>query len=165
MGFLGALLGLMMASWAASGPQKPTKNEGFLRFLKMQLVCSLKLLMALLGSSCLPFRPIWPQDGLQNCPKNGPKMAPERRPKKDPKNDETCAQNGPQNGSQNGPKMGPKRSWGFLGSKTAPRQPKKAPRELQESLRQPLERPKRAPREPRELQESPRELRQSFKRA
>ena len=26
---LGALLGLMMASWGASGPQKPTKTEGF----------------------------------------------------------------------------------------------------------------------------------------
>ena len=162
---LGALLGLMMASWGASGPQKPTKTEGFLRFLKMQLVCSLKLLMALLGSSCLPFRPIWPQNWLQNGPKNGPKMVPKRSPKKDPKNDEKCAQNGPQNGPKNGPKMGPKRSWGFLGSKTAPRQPKKAPRELQESLRQPLERPKRAPREPRELQESPREPRESSKRA
>ena len=63
---LGVLLGLMMASWAASGPQKPTKTEGFLRFLEMQLVCSLKLLMALLGSSCLPFGRIWLQNGLQN---------------------------------------------------------------------------------------------------
>ena len=56
---LGALLGLMMASCAASGPQKQSKTEGFLRFLKMQLVCSFKLLMALLGSSCLPLRPSW----------------------------------------------------------------------------------------------------------
>ena len=69
---LGALLGLMMASCAASGPQKPSKTEGFLRFLKMQLVCSFKLLMALLGSSCLPFGPSWLQNGLQN----GPKMVP-----------------------------------------------------------------------------------------
>jgi len=38
----------------------------------MQLVCSFKLLMALLGSSCLPFGPIWLQNGLQN----GPKMVP-----------------------------------------------------------------------------------------
>ena len=70
LGLLGALLGLMMASWAASGPQKPSKTEGFLRFLKMQLFWSLKLLMALLGSSCPLLRPIWSQNAPQNEPQN-----------------------------------------------------------------------------------------------
>ena len=68
----------------------------------MQLVCSFKLLMALLGSSCLPFGPIWLQNGLQNGPKmvpkwlqklvqkmipkmmkKGPKMDPKMNPKMD----------------------------------------------------------------------------------
>ena len=51
-GLLGPLLGLLRLSSEASGPQKHEKTEGFSRFLKMQLFWSLKLLMALLGSSC-----------------------------------------------------------------------------------------------------------------
>ena len=67
----------------------------------MQLVCSLKLLMALLGWSCLPFRPIWLQNGLQNGPKiiskwlqKGSKRGPQKSPKMCPKWTPKWAQNG-----------------------------------------------------------------------
>ena len=63
---LGAFLGLLRLSWGASGSQKPTKNGGFLRFLEMSLFGSLKLLMALLGTSCALLGPIRCQNGPQN---------------------------------------------------------------------------------------------------
>ena len=49
---LGSLLGSLEALLGGLRTQKPSKTGGFLRFLKMQLFGSLKLLMALLGSSC-----------------------------------------------------------------------------------------------------------------
>ena len=70
---LGSLLGPLEALLEASGPQKPRKTEGFLRFLKMQLFGSLELLMALLGSSCPLLGPIWSQNGSKMGPKSGPK--------------------------------------------------------------------------------------------
>ena len=63
---LGAFLGLLRLSWEASGSQKPKKTLGFLRFLKMSLFGSLKLLMALLGTSCPLLGPVWCQNGPQN---------------------------------------------------------------------------------------------------
>ena len=63
---LGRLLGFLRLSWEASGSQKPTKNEGFLRFLEMSLFGSSKLLMALLGTSCGLLGPIRHQNGPQN---------------------------------------------------------------------------------------------------
>ena len=73
----GAFLGLLRLSWDASGSQKPTKNEGFLRFLEMSPFGSSKLLMALLGTSCGLLGPIrrqnGPQNGAQKCSKRGPK--------------------------------------------------------------------------------------------
>ena len=86
---LGAFLGLLRLSWDASGSQKPTKNEGFLRFLTMSLFVSSKLLMALLGSSCGLLGPIrrqnGPQNGAQKWSKRGPKQAPKNDLKNDPK--------------------------------------------------------------------------------
>ena len=70
---LGSLLGPLEALLEASGPQKPKKTEGFLRFLKMQLFGSLELLLALLGSSCPLLGPIWSQNGSKMGPKSGPK--------------------------------------------------------------------------------------------
>ena len=87
-GLLGAFLGLLRLSWEASGSQKPKKTNGFLRFLKMQLFGSLRLLMALLGSSCPLFG------------RSGPKMGPKMVTKSGPKSDEKVGQNGPQNGPQ-----------------------------------------------------------------
>ena len=40
----------------------------------MQVFGSLKLSMALLGSSWPLLGPIWSQNGPQNCPQNGPKV-------------------------------------------------------------------------------------------
>ena len=74
---LGAFLGLLRLSWEASGPKNLQKLKVFLRFLKMQLFGSLKLLMALLGSSC----PLFGRSG----PKVGPKMVPKSGPKSDQK--------------------------------------------------------------------------------
>ena len=74
---LGAFSGLLKFSWEASASKNTKKNEGFLRFLKMQLFGSLKLLMALLGSSC----PLFGRSG----PKMGPKMGPQSGPKSDQK--------------------------------------------------------------------------------
>ena len=67
---LGAVLGLLRLSWEASGPQKPKKTLGFLRFLQMQVFGYLKLSMALLGSSWPLLGPIWSQNGPQNGPKS-----------------------------------------------------------------------------------------------
>ena len=69
-----AFLGLLRLSWEAFGPQKPRKTEGFLRFLQMQVFGSLKLSMALLGSSWPLLGPIWSQNGPQNGPQNCPKV-------------------------------------------------------------------------------------------
>ena len=71
---LGAFSGLLKFSWEASASKNTKKNEGFLRFLKMQLFGSLKLLMALLGSS----RPLFGRSG----PKMGPKMVPKNAQKR-----------------------------------------------------------------------------------
>ena len=71
---LGAVLGFLRLFWDASGPQKPQKTEGFLRFLQMQVFGSLKLSMALLGSSWPLLGPIWSQNGPQNGPQNCPKV-------------------------------------------------------------------------------------------
>ena len=71
---LGAVLGLLRLSWEASGPQKPEKTLGFLRFLQMQVFGYLKLLMALLGSSWPLLGPIWSQNGPQNGPRNCQKV-------------------------------------------------------------------------------------------
>ena len=65
---LGSLLGPLEVLLGGLCIQKHWKNAGFLRFLKMQLFGSLKLLMALLGSSC----PLFGRSG----PKMGPKMDP-----------------------------------------------------------------------------------------
>ncbi len=81
-----AFLGLPRLSREASGPQKPSKTEGFLRFLQMQVFGSLKLSMALLGSSWPLLGPIWsqngPQNGPQNCPKVVQKVVQKTTPKK-----------------------------------------------------------------------------------
>ena len=54
-------------SWEASGPQKNLKNQlRFYRFLKIQLFGSLKLLMALLGSSCFFLGKSGAKMGFQN---------------------------------------------------------------------------------------------------
>ena len=74
---LGSLLGALEALLGGLRTQKPSKTGGFLRFLKMQLFGSLKLLMALLGSSC----PLFGRSG----PKVGPKMVPKSGPKSDQK--------------------------------------------------------------------------------
>ena len=50
---LGSLLGLSKALLRTSGPRRPEKTFSFLRFLKIQVFGSLKLSMALLGSSWL----------------------------------------------------------------------------------------------------------------
>ena len=71
---LGAVLGLLKLSWEASGPQKPQKTTGFLRFVQMQVFGYLKLSMALLGSSWPLLGPIWSQNGPQNGPQNGQKV-------------------------------------------------------------------------------------------
>merc|ERR1712115_99315 len=73
---LGAFSGLLRFSWEASGSKNIKKTYGFLRFLKMQLFGSLKLLMALLRSSC----PLFGRSG----PKMGPKMVPKTAPKSIP---------------------------------------------------------------------------------
>ena len=74
---LGSLLGSLEALLGGLLTQKPSKTNGFSRFLKMQLFGSLKLLMALLGSSC----PLFGRSG----PKVGPKMVPKSGPKSDQK--------------------------------------------------------------------------------
>ena len=72
LGFLwvsfGSLLGPLEALLRGLCSQKPLKTKGFLRFLNMQFFASLKLLMALLGSS-------WPLLGSL-VPKWIPKWAP-----------------------------------------------------------------------------------------
>ena len=74
---LGAFLGLLRLSWEASRAKKCRQSPAKTTFLKMQLFGSLKLLMALLGSSC----PLFGRSG----PKMGPKMVPKRDPKSDQK--------------------------------------------------------------------------------
>ena len=74
---LGAFLGLLRLSWEASRVKKCRQSHAKTTFLKMQLFGSLKLLMALLGSSCPPFG--------RSGPKMGPKMVPKRDPKSDQK--------------------------------------------------------------------------------
>ena len=64
-------------SWEASRAKKCRQSPAKTTFLKMQLFGSLKLLMALLGSSC----PLFGRSG----PKMGPKMVPKRGPKSDQK--------------------------------------------------------------------------------
>ena len=73
---LGAFLGFLRLFWDASGPQKPLKTFGFLRFLQKQLFGSFKLLIALLGSSWPLLGPIWSQNGPQNGPQNCLKVVP-----------------------------------------------------------------------------------------
>ena len=85
---LGAVLGFLRLFWDASGPQKPEKTEGFLRFLQMQLFGSLESLMALLGTYWLLLGPIWSQNGSQNGPKSGPKSVQKLVPKMTPQKNE-----------------------------------------------------------------------------
>ena len=87
---LGSLLGSLEALLGGLRTQKPSKTGGFLRFLKMQLFGSLKLLMVLLGSSC----PLFGRSG----PKMDPKMVPKRGPKSDQKMVHKIIPNGPKNG-------------------------------------------------------------------
>ena len=99
---LGAFLGLLRFSWEASGPQKPSKTLCFLRFLRMQLFGSLKLLMALLGPSWPLLGPIWSQNGSQNGSKSGPESVQKLVQKSPPKICKNGLILGPQNGLQNG---------------------------------------------------------------
>ena len=66
-------------SWASRGslgrpldPKKYGFTIGKLHFVTMQLFGSLRILMALLGSSCPLLGPIWSQNGPQNGPKSCP---------------------------------------------------------------------------------------------
>ena len=61
-----------MLSWKALDPQKPVKNNGFVRFLVLYVFGTLGLLMALLGSSWLLLGRFDPK----MVPKMGPQMAP-----------------------------------------------------------------------------------------
>ena len=74
---LGAFLVLLRLSWEASRAKKCRQSHAKTTFLKMQLFGSLKLLMALLGSSCSLFG--------RSGPKMGPKMVPKSGPKSDQK--------------------------------------------------------------------------------
>ena len=117
---LGAFLGLLRLSWEASGSQKPTKNEGFLRFLEMSLFGSSKLLMALLGTSCGLLGPIRRQNGPQNGAQKWSKRGPKRAPKNDLKNDPKSADFGSHfGGSWGGPGgvylVDPRGFWALLG--------------------------------------------------
>ena len=67
---LRSLLGPLEVLLKASGSKNTKKLNGFLRFLKMQLFGSLKLLMALLGSSCPLFGRSGPKMGPNKVPKN-----------------------------------------------------------------------------------------------
>ena len=100
---LGSLEALLGGLWV---PKTKKKIQGFLRFLKMSLFGSLKLLMALLGTSCALLGPIRCQNGPQNGAQKWSKRGPKRAPKNDLKNDPKSADFG----SQNGPKIG------FLGA-------------------------------------------------
>ena len=77
-GPFGSLLGSLEALLGGLWTQKPSKTGGFLRFLKMQLFGSLKLLMALLGSSCHLFG------------RSGPNMIPILVPKRLKKHTQIC---------------------------------------------------------------------------
>ena len=119
----------------------------------MQLFGSLKVLMALLGSSC----PLLGRSG----PKMGPKMGPKSGPKSDqkvvqkmtPKMTKKSANFGPQNGPQNGPR---RRSL-LTGQKYRSSQkalfPKMAPRWPQDGPRWPQDGPEMAQDGPRCLQD------------
>jgi len=48
---LGAFLGLLRLSWGVFGPQKRWKTAGFIRFSQLRFFGSLKVLLAILGSS------------------------------------------------------------------------------------------------------------------
>ena len=76
---LGSLLGPLEALLGGLWTQKPSKTECFLRFLKRQLFGSLKLLIALLGSSC----PLFGRSGPKMGPNKTPKNAQKRKPKYD----------------------------------------------------------------------------------
>ena len=69
LGLLGALLGLMMASWGASGPQKSSKTKGF------NAACL--LFEALDGALGL----VLPAFQADLAPKMGSKMVPKMVPK------------------------------------------------------------------------------------
>ena len=120
--FFGLLWSSFRASWEPSwaylgslgkplDPKKCGFTIGKLHFLKMQLFGSLRLLMAVLGSSGPLLGPIWFQNGLQN----GLQKWAKRHPKSDPKNDRAklqkkCqfwAQNVLQNHLEEGCRMGP----------------------------------------------------------
>ena len=79
----------------------------------MQILGSLKLLMALLSPSWPLLGPIWPQNGPQNAPQSGPKMVQKLVQKMTPKN----ANFKP----ILGPKMDPKMS--YLGEGAAQAEP------------------------------------------
>ena len=66
----GNLLGPLEVLLGSLWIQKHEKTNGFLSFLKMQLFGSLKLLMALLGSSCPLFGRSGPKMGPNKVPKN-----------------------------------------------------------------------------------------------
>ena len=71
---LGSRLGPPKALLGGLWTPKTLKNNGFLRFLQMQVFGYLKLSMALLGSSWPLLGPIWSQNGSQNGPQHGPKV-------------------------------------------------------------------------------------------
>ena len=109
------LVGVSRLNWLPNGAQGPplrslaglqnaTKTKGFLRFLKMSLFGSSKLLMALLGTSCGLLGPIRCQNGPQNGAQKWSKRGPKRAPKNDLKNDPKSADFGSHfGGSWGGP--------------------------------------------------------------
>ena len=135
---LGAVLGLLRLSWEASGPQKPEKTLGFLRFLQMQVFGYLKLLMALLGSSWPFLGPIWSQNGPQNGPQNYQKVVQKMVEKPTPENMIFKPILGP----KMGPKMAPKWAQNRLGVLLGSLGPILGPKLAQE----PQDSPKTAPR-------------------
>ena len=79
-GSFGASWGPSWASRGSLGRPLDLEKYGFTiekpHFLKRQLFGSLRLLMALLGSSCPLLGLIWSQNGPQNGPQNGSKSIP-----------------------------------------------------------------------------------------
>ena len=61
--FFGILFVSLEVFWGGLCFQKHEKTHGFLRFLAMQLFGSMKLLMAIVGSSCYLFRCFGPKVG------------------------------------------------------------------------------------------------------
>ena len=85
---LGVLLDLLKLFGRPLDPKKYGFTMGKLHFLKMQLFRSLRLLMALLGSSCPLLGPIWSQMAPKMAPKVGPKSVQKVNQKMTPKKNE-----------------------------------------------------------------------------